>query len=211
MLTAAATLQGELIAAESELQGLRQIYTDNNVHVRELQARVSELRAQLEKVSGKEDGANETSDQRINRSILQYRKLPLLGVTYADLYRRMKVEEVVFETLTQEYELAKVAEAKEIPSVKVLDPAEVPEKKSFPPRLVIMFLGTALCFIFACLWILIKTHWDEMDSQDARKYFAQEVFHAIKAKMPWSPPNGSRFQAATHRLWKRFVSRDGSR
>src|SRR5215469_1644414 len=31
MVTAAATLQGQLIAAESELEGLRQVYTDNNV------------------------------------------------------------------------------------------------------------------------------------------------------------------------------------
>ena len=48
------------------------------------------------------------------------------------------------ETLTQEYELAKVQEAKEIPTVKVLDPPNLPEKKSFPPRLLFMLLGTML-------------------------------------------------------------------
>ena len=51
------------------------------------------------------------------------RRLPLLGVTYADLYQRTKIQETVYELLTQQYELAKVQEAKEIPSVKVLDPA----------------------------------------------------------------------------------------
>ena len=48
------------------------------------------------------------------------------------------------ETLTQEYELAKVQEAKGIPTVKVLDPPNLPEKKSFPPRLLFMLLGTML-------------------------------------------------------------------
>ena len=52
----------------------------------------------------------------------------------------------MFETLTQEYEMAKVQEAKEIPSVKVLDPPNVPERKSFPPRAVITLLGAVLAF-----------------------------------------------------------------
>src|SRR5512141_2698537 len=55
MLTAAAGLQGEMIAAQSQLEGLRQIYTDNNVRVRSLKARVAELRAQLDRVGGRQD------------------------------------------------------------------------------------------------------------------------------------------------------------
>src|SRR5712691_3884300 len=53
MVDAAATLMGELIAAESELKGLEQIYTSNNVRVRSVQARITELRKQLEKMGGK--------------------------------------------------------------------------------------------------------------------------------------------------------------
>ena len=41
---AAAVLQGQLIGAQSELQGLQQIYTGNNVRVRSLKARIDELR-----------------------------------------------------------------------------------------------------------------------------------------------------------------------
>ena len=55
-------------------------------------------------------------------------------MTYADLYRQTKIQETVYELLTQQYELAKVEEAKEIPTVKVLDAAIVPTKKTFPPR-----------------------------------------------------------------------------
>jgi capsular polysaccharide transport system permease protein len=49
MLEAAATLQGRLMLAQSELQGLRQIYSDSNVRVRDVRARVAELQSQLEK------------------------------------------------------------------------------------------------------------------------------------------------------------------
>src|SRR5262252_1020327 len=44
MVEAAAVLQGQLIAAESELSGLEAIYTDQNVRVKTLRARVRELR-----------------------------------------------------------------------------------------------------------------------------------------------------------------------
>ncbi len=52
MVESAAVLQGQMIAAQSELQGLEQIYTDKNVRVRALSARVGELKRQLDKLGG---------------------------------------------------------------------------------------------------------------------------------------------------------------
>src|SRR6185437_4610569 len=46
MVESAATLRGQLIAAQSELQGLLQIYNPNNIRVRSVQARVDELKRQ---------------------------------------------------------------------------------------------------------------------------------------------------------------------
>src|SRR5258708_3598437 len=57
MLDAAGTIAGEMIAAQSQLEGLRQIYTDNNSRVRSLNARVAELRKQLEKLGGTQANA----------------------------------------------------------------------------------------------------------------------------------------------------------
>src|SRR5262249_46280146 len=54
MLDAAGTISGQMIAAQSQLEGLRQIYTDNSSRVRALNARVGELRRQLEKLGGAE-------------------------------------------------------------------------------------------------------------------------------------------------------------
>lgn len=191
MVEAAATLQGEFIAAQSELQGLKQIYTDNNVRVRSIQARIDELKDQLEKLRGKGEDASMTSGQGADSFYPSIRKLPLLGVTYADLYRRTRVEEAVFETLTKEYELAKVQEAKEIPTVKVLDSPNIPDKLSFPPRLLVIFLGTALALAMGITWILGKTTWEVTDSSDPRKLFAQEVLTAVRASVSKVARNGS--------------------
>jgi uncharacterized protein involved in exopolysaccharide biosynthesis len=191
MVEAAATLQGQYIAAQSELEGLKQVYTDNNVRVRSVRARIAELKRQLEKLGGKGEDASEPSDQQANFLYPSIRKLPLLGVTYADLYRRTRVEEAVYESLTKEYELAKVQEVKEIPTVKVLDSPNIPERKSFPPRLLIAFLGMTLAFAGATTWVFGKKAWDETDANDERKALALEVFTTVKAHIPRFSRNGS--------------------
>jgi hypothetical protein len=159
--------------------------------VRSVKARMNELRHQLEKLGGKGEDAVAPSDQQQGSLYPSIRKLPLLGVAYADLYRRTRVQEAVFESLTKEYELAKVQEVKEIPAVKVLDSPNIPDKKSFPPRLVIMLLGTALVFGLATAWVFGRTAWDQTDSKDPTKAFAQEVFTTMKASIPKFARNGS--------------------
>jgi uncharacterized protein involved in exopolysaccharide biosynthesis len=191
MVEAAANLQGQMIAAQSQYEGLRQIYTDSNPRVRTVKARIDELQRQLEKLGGKGESATDVASTPGESFYPSIRKLPLLGVTYADLYRRTKIQEAVLEVLTREYEMAKVQEVKEIPTVKILDTAPIPEKKSFPPRLLIIFIGTASAFCVATIWLFSKTLWDKTDRQDERKIFAQEVFSDLRARLPRFVRNGA--------------------
>jgi uncharacterized protein involved in exopolysaccharide biosynthesis len=215
MLDAAGTIAGELIAAQSQLEGLRQIYTDNNSRVRSLNARVAELRRQLEKLGGthgneenisqaatssKDQTSGPSSSQAADPSAAKagsgllfptIKSLPLLGAKYGDYYRRAKIQETVFELLTQQYELAKVQEAKETPSVKILDPARIPEKKSFPPRLVIMSLGTFLALALSVVWVMGSARWEQTDPLDPRKVLLSEVAGTLKARVPWVSRNGN--------------------
>jgi uncharacterized protein involved in exopolysaccharide biosynthesis len=210
MVEAAAALEGQLIAAKSQLEGLKQIYTDNNVRVRSTQARVTELQSQLKKMSGKSETNTAPQTEETEAMYPSIRKLPLLGVTYADLYRRSKVQETVFEALTQQFELAKVEEAKETPSVRVLDDAHIPETKSFPPRLIIIFLCTGMALAGAAIFVIAQSRWVKLDSADPGKILVRDVVHSVQAGMPWAPPNGSRVQAMTHRMWLKIARRSDS-
>ena len=109
MVEAAASLQGRLIAAQSELSGLQQIYTANNVRVRAAAARVNELQKKLNELGGDDGQGNAKESSALYPSI---RKLPVLGVTYADLFLKSKIQATVFELLTEQFEMAKVQEAK---------------------------------------------------------------------------------------------------
>jgi capsule polysaccharide export protein KpsE/RkpR len=211
MVGAAAMIQGQLIAAQSQYEGLREIYTDNNPRVRTTKARVDELRRQLEKMGGKGESTTSISDQPGESMYPSIRKLPLLAVSWSDLYRRTRIQEAVLEALTKEYEMAKVQEAKEIPTVKVLDVAHIPDKKSFPPRLPLIVLGTILGVGFAGVWVLGNETWQATDAKDPRKMFAQEVFATMMARIPVFVQNrsGEHSGNGSGRGWSRTRKSDG--
>ncbi len=198
MVEAAAALQGQLIAAEAEASGLEKIYTVNNVRVKALQARIGELREQLQKLGGSSSPAEVRSDNSLYPSI---RKLPLLGVTYADLFRRTKIEETVYELLTQQYELAKVQEAKEIPSVKVLDSAVVPTVKSSPHRVALTWCGTFLALCGTAAWILLRKRWTEIDPTDPGRLLAEEMATSVAITARRFAAVGSAARSAVARRW----------
>jgi|SRR5208337_4501774 len=178
MVEAAAILQGQLIGAQSELSGLEQIYTGDNVRVRSLRAHIGELQAQLNKLGGKNYAGSTTLDP--DSLYPSLRQLPVLGVQYADLYGRVKIDETVFALLTEEYEMARIEEAKETPSVKVLDAALLPEKPSFPPRKLLTLAGGLLGFIFASCWIVGGEIWSEVDANEPHKKLLQEAWADVR-------------------------------
>jgi uncharacterized protein involved in exopolysaccharide biosynthesis len=188
MVDSEAQMEGELVAAESELEGLRQIYTPSNIRVRSLQARVGELKHQIENMSGNKANLN-SNDSEIAGDFPSIRKLPQVGVRWANLYRETKIQETIYELLTQQYELAKIQEAKEIPTVKVMDAAMLPEKISFPPRLWIILLGAFLSFVLGSAFILGSDTWSR--TQSPEKQLATEIWTDLRRQFPTAARRGS--------------------
>jgi capsule polysaccharide export protein KpsE/RkpR len=203
MVESAATLQGELIASQSELQSLEQIYTSNNVRVRSLQARVDELKRQSQELRGTDASLVPDADQP-DQMYPPIRKLPLLGVEWGDLYRHMKIQEKVYELLNQQYELARIQEAKEIATVNVIDPANLPEKKSWPPRLLFVVLLTVLSVAGAAVWTFGSERIQSLEHADPRRQLA------MRAAEGWSRL-GNRILNSRHlsRFKSTKVSDDG--
>jgi capsule polysaccharide export protein KpsE/RkpR len=175
---AAAKLEGQLIFEQSELDSLRQVYGDENVRVRSAHARVGELQRQLEMISGtstplaKDKSGNPDSAATLDRTVADYpslRQIPRLAVPYADIYRRVRIQETLYEMLTQQYELARIQEAKDVPVVRVIDLPGIPEKKSFPPRALFILIITTLILIGASARILILDRWNQLSVQDPRR------------------------------------------
>lgn len=204
MVDAGARLQGELLAEQAGLQSLLQVYGDGNVRVRSAQARISALQSDLKRLTGSASAPDTNAvasigiDSDANRGgepansgagelYPPLRRLPGLAVPYADLVREVRVQETVYELLTQQYELARLEEAKAIPVVKVIDPPGVPEKKSFPPRLWLSLALTSVCFAAACTALLLEDGWNQLVVTDPRKLFIAEVLAECHIRMSSTP------------------------
>lgn len=180
---ATAKLQGELIAAKADLSGLQSIYAPQNERVRAAEARVAELTDALRKMGGiGHSGAD--SDNIANQLYPSLRELPLMGSEYMDLSRRVEILESVYEILTKDYELAKVEEAREIPTVKVIDPPELAERRSYPRRTMIVAIGLTITFLISATWIYVKAAWDGLNGTDPRRILICEIAASARRMIP---------------------------
>lgn len=187
VMDAAARMQGELIASETELKGLQQIYSDDNVRVRTLKARMAELQSQLRKLVGQNNDAG--AQDPVAGWPAPYpsmHTLPGLGSRYAELYREAKIQEAVYAFVTQQFEMAKIQEAKELPIVRVMDAGIAPEKRSSPIRSLIVAGSVFGAFLLACLWVVGRYRWQQIPADDSYRLLAADIaeeFRSVFAKL----------------------------
>ena len=177
-----ARAQGELIAAQSQLDSLEQVYGNNNIRVREAEARIASIKRELEKMGGSPAPLPPATSGDANAAppYLPLRQVPRLAVPYANLYRDVEMRETVYNLLTQQDELARIEEAKDIPVVNVIDSPGIPEKKSFPPRTLLTLALTALALVLTSFVLLGRHHWLLIEPSDPRRQFAQEIRNVLR-------------------------------
>jgi uncharacterized protein involved in exopolysaccharide biosynthesis len=108
-------------------KGLIESYaTAENPEYRLLQKELSALEQQLGDV------------ELTSATDLSFSKVPALAARLAQLVREVKVAETVLALLTEDYEKARLDEAKETPVVQVLDRAEPPERRAWPKRTLLV-------------------------------------------------------------------------
>lgn len=197
MMDTGLRLQEELITGRSQLAGLRQTYGEDNPRVRAVEARNAELQQQIDRMGGldQQRGANHDLKKPNYPSASE---LPALGLTYFDLQRKVQVEEALWEALTRQYEAARVQEAGETPAARVLDVADVPERKSGPSHRLAVMIGAILSLLVACIAVAVQFVWEGMDPQEEPKKLMTEVAAATmdRRRWYWSLPGLTR----VHRL-----------
>jgi capsule polysaccharide export protein KpsE/RkpR len=180
VMDAAARLQGELIASQTELKGLQEIYSDDNIRVRTLKARIAELQSQIRKLVGRNGDALVQDSAEGSAPYPSMHNLPSLGSHYADLYREAKIQEAVYAFVTQQFEMAKIQEAKELPIVRVMDAGVASEKKSSPSRTLIVAGSVFGALVLACFWVLGKYRWEQVPLDDSYRLLAADIAGEVK-------------------------------
>jgi len=125
------------------------------------QTELAALREQLQKLEASGD------TRRPGDPLILTSQVPKAGLEYVRALRDLQYNETLFELLSKQYEAARIDEAKDAPVIQVVDSAVPPERKSWPPRALLIFLGTFLSGLLACLIALGRSRF--ADSEDAEK------------------------------------------
>jgi uncharacterized protein involved in exopolysaccharide biosynthesis len=154
-----AKLKSEIILREVQKGALSFENNINNPYIQNIEQELKELKKQLAKI---EFGSRDTTKKEFGVGFsVPLSGLPEVYLEYARLLRNVKVHTTVYELLTQQYEQAKIMEAKDTPTVQFLDRASPPEKKSYPRRSAIVifsFVASLLIGIFLACFLEYYQH-----------------------------------------------------
>ena len=87
---------------------------------------------------------------------------PDLQQTRARMIRRVAVNQEIYITLRQQYELAKLEEQKDALVINVLDAGAVPSKKSRPRRSLIVILAALAGFFGSTYFLILNRHYRKL-------------------------------------------------
>lgn len=150
--------------------------TEQNPEVQRLQQEIAALQGQLTQL--------ENNQKKIQPGDISVPAghLPGEALEYERTLRDVKFHEALFELLTKQYEAARIDEAKSAPLIQVVDRAIVPDKKSGPPRkLIVLGFGIA-GFIFACIYCLAARAIDRMKQNPEHSVRLQEIRSSLRLR-----------------------------
>lgn len=171
-LEAAARVKGEIIAAEVALEAMRSFATEANPQVVQQKIRVQELKRQLAQMqfgAGMDlpsEGMNPVQSRREFQ--LPFTRVPEVGMDLARLTREVKIQETVFTLLTQQFEQAKILEARDTPVVQVLDKAVPAERKSRPRTTLNMAIAGTLSLFVAIFLAFFLEYVERVRARERR-------------------------------------------
>ena len=170
-MQAAADLYAKITAKEIEIAVLENYVSSSHnglirakIELNELEAKFSQMKS-----SDVEEIAEKNGQNNINLFV-PLNELPEIAVSYFRLYREVTLQEKLLEFLLPQYEQMKIQEAKDTPTVQVLDYAVPPIKRSSPKRTVMVLFSGFLSFLVSFFLIYIFEYWQRVKDQGGEEY-----------------------------------------
>src|SRR5438093_3838480 len=163
MIEAAAMIQGQITAQEVQLQVMSSYLSPENPELSRVRSSIEELKKQLYLLESGKGAKGMLPGDRLHPAMVT---VPKLALDYGRLLRELKVQETLYALLTSQLEHAKLAEARDTPTVQVLDQAIPAERKS-KPRILLntiiagvlaLFVGIFLAFFLEYLDRMRTSH-----------------------------------------------------
>ncbi len=178
-LRSIAQIRAAITAKEVQLQLLHTTVTDQNLDAVRLESEIGALREQLRKA----DSSGTTSD---DSSFVPAGKIPQAGLDYLRRVRDLRYHETLFEMLAKQYELARIDEAKAPPLIQVLDKAVAPDRRTWPPRTLLVMLSAIISGILLSALVLVKDNWAHVAKVEENERHLRALREMLlPAGFPW--------------------------
>ena len=185
---ALADLEAERTQLEIQRGVLNQFATPDQFQVRDLTARIREIDGKAKALRDKSPVGR--AAKHSETALLALGDLPNLALQLADLKRELLVQEKVYEFLTSQLEEARIRESRDMVTVKVLDAATPPIRKTRPRRSLIVLLTTALAFTVALSLAFMAEGALGMERRDEADPWARRLIDAARALRDWGGDRG---------------------
>jgi len=171
-----ARLKSELLKREIELAISKDISTEDNPYLLSTKREIDEFKRQLQEI---ESGKKSSGGFGVGFAV-SFQKLPAIAQEYAQRLRDFKVQEEIYSLLLQQYEQAKILEARDTPNITILDYARVPERRSSPKRKVIIVFAFVLSFAGSALAAFGIEYWDKLQSNEQKAQDIKKIVEVLK-------------------------------
>jgi len=161
MAETSARLRAEITVKEIQIGAMRAFASDQNPELQRTQQQVEVLKRELSRIEGT-SSAGSSRPEETN----------VKGIENLRLLREMRYNEVTYELLAKQYEIAKIDEAKDSAVIQVMDRAIEPDRRSKPLRWQIVLLSTVVAGFLAVLGAFLLEASRKSNSRSAERWQA---------------------------------------
>ncbi|MCI0331292.1 MAG: Wzz/FepE/Etk N-terminal domain-containing protein [candidate division Zixibacteria bacterium] len=164
LIASAATVKAQVVADRIALATLKRELSETHPEVQKLEGKIASTEQELRRL---EERGSKGSFLGVAMAAL-----PGLAQELAIRLRNVAIQEKLFELLTEQYEQAKIQEAKDTPTISVLDYPRVPEYKIRPKRLKMVLTAFFISFFVSLGMVFLREYFERMRTADPARYQA---------------------------------------
>ena len=166
-----ASLRAQIAAKEVEIKVMKTYSEPRNPDLQKSEEALKGMKEELQKLETK---SGETPDP-----LMPTGRMPEIGADYTRKLRELKYQETLFELMANQYEIARVDEARDATIIQVLDKAVPPGKRAKPKRrqmVVVAVIAGFFLAVFAAFFMeFIENVSSDAENRETieliRKYF----------------------------------------
>jgi uncharacterized protein involved in exopolysaccharide biosynthesis len=169
-----ADLRSDIVKAELEIQTLSAYLASDD-------ARIARLKIDIDK---KQQLINELTTGTKDRpgEFIPQDTLPRVSLELLDLESEVSVLESIHSMLRKEYEMVKIDEADNSRILQVIQPPEIPEKKSSPSRARLCIVVTVIAFLLSIFIAFIREYFRRIARDPEESAKLKEIKGALSRK-----------------------------